>query len=45
MAQQAKALASKPDNLYSVPRTHVVKENQLPARFPLTSTHACVPPP
>lgn len=46
MAQQVTALVTKPDNLSSTPRRHMVeRENSLPqASRPLTSTCAVVPP-
>lgn len=39
MAQQTKGLAAKTDNLGSIPRTHMVKENVTPASGPLNSVH------
>ena len=40
MAQQVRALATDPDNLSSMPRTHVVKERTNHHTLPLTSTCA-----
>jgi hypothetical protein len=40
MAQQVKELSTKPEDLNSIPRTHVVEEEKhSPASCPLTSTH------
>lgn len=39
MAQQRKALACKPDNLSSDPRTHMMRKALIPTRCALTSSY------
>jgi hypothetical protein len=39
MAEPKEALDGKPGSLSSIPRTHMVRENQTLANYPPSSTH------